>query len=575
MRVSKLLLRTLREAPSDAEAVSHQLLVRAGYIRRVASGVYSFLPLGHRTMRRVTEIVRREMDNAGAQELLLPALAPVELFEETGRNASMDDVLMRVENKGGHFVLGPTHEEVVTNTVLGEVDSYKGLPLNVYQFQTKFRDEARPRYGLLRTREFIMKDAYSFDVSADAMRDAYKLMYDAYCSIFNTCGLTYFPVEASSGAIGGDVNHEFMVPSEIGEDYFVQCKSCGYQANTEAAKAGSPASANDPKPEHAHVVHFTPDCPGIDLLVEHFNTIPEFAGLTAAETLKCLALIDESKAKNDPARVVLALVPGDREVLVDRVGATVRPFDLADFADYPDLIKGYIGPQGQTAKGYRVVGDLTLQAAATWVSGANQDQHHATGVTVGRDFEVSEWASIGTLKVDDPCSRCGSGIDLVRSVEAGHTFQLGLTYSQKISGANFVDEDGVEKPYWMGCYGIGISRLMAVVAEEHHDGNGLAWPEAIAPYQVSLVSLATKRTPEIAEAAEKIYQDLLAAGIEVLFDDREVAAGVKFADADLLGMPIQILVGGKGLARGVVERKFRRTGERDEIALEDLIKSFA
>lgn len=567
MRMSTLLLRTLRDAPGDAEAVSHQLLVRAGYIRRLASGVYSYLPLGLRVLQNVSRIVRDEMNGAGAQELLLPALAPVELFEQTGRNTTMDDVLMRVENKGGKFVLGPTHEEVVTATVLAEVDSYKNLPLNVYQIQSKFRDEARPRYGLLRTREFLMKDAYSFDTSADTMRVAYKKMYDAYCRVFERCGLTYFPVEASSGAIGGDVNHEFMVPSPIGEDHFVQCAACGYQANTEAAKAGAPADAGAPRPGDAMTEHHTPDCPGIDAVVAHFAD----RGLTAAGMIKCLALIDESVPAGGAARVVLALVPGDREVQVDRLGASLRPFDEADFAAHPDLVKGYIGPQGQAAKGYRVVADLGLQAARSWVTGANRDEHHVTGLVLGRDAEPTEWASIATMDNGDPCARCGAPIRLVRSVEAGHTFQLGLTYSLKIPGASFVDEDGAEKPYWMGCYGIGVSRLPAVIAEEHHDDAGLIWPESVAPFRVALLALGAGRSPEVAATADRLYAELSAAGVEVLYDDRDVSPGVKFADADLLGTPVQVIVGGKGLARGVVERKVRRTGERDELPVDGLV----
>ncbi len=414
MRMSRLLLRTFRDAPADAEVASHRLLVRGGYVRRLASGIYTFLPLGLRVLHQVTRIVREEMDAAGAQELLLPALHPVELWERSGRTVTMDDVLIRVHAKGGEFVLAPTHEEVVTATVAGEVDSWRDLPVSVYQVQTKFRDEARPRYGLLRTRELIMKDAYSFDVSAEAMGASYRDMYDAYCRIFARLGLAVTPVEAASGAIGGDVSHEFMVASEIGEDRFARCPAlgCGWAASVEAA---------------------------------------------------------------------------------------------------PHLAEG----------------------------GA--------------------------------CPRCGAAVELVRAVEAGHTFQLGLTYSTKSPGATFTDEAGRELPYWMGCYGMGLSRLVAVLAEEHHDDAGLRWPESVAPYQVHVVALGVERSPAVAGAAERIYAELGTSGTSVLYDDRDASAGVKFADADLLGVPVQVVVGAKGLERGVVEVRYRPSGAKDEAPLDQVV----
>ena len=557
MRMSRLLLRTLRDAPADAEAVSHQLLVRAGYIRRLASGVYTFLPLGWKLLQNVERIVREEMDAADAQEMLMPILHPEEVWEETGRLKTMDDILFRLTSKGGKFVMGPTHEEVVTATVAAEVDSYRDLPLNVYQIQLKFRDEARPRFGLLRCREFIMKDAYSFDVSQEAMRASYQVMYDAYCRIFDCMGLTYTPVEADAGAIGGDVNHEFMVPSAIGEDVFARCPSCGYAANIEAAVAGE-RDVEGTRPEEPLVEHHTPDRPGIDLVVEHFAD----RGLTAAGMLKCIALRD------DAGNVTVALVPGDREV---RVPHGLQPFADADFETRPELVKGYIGPMGLQQQGVRVVADHGVKAGGPWVTGANRADHHVSGATLGRDFTVDEWASIASLAEGDPCPRCYGSIELVRAVEAGHTFQLGLTYSTKIAGATFLDEDGKEQPYWMGCYGIGISRAPAVVAEEHHDDAGLMWPEEVAPYRVHLLALGANRSPEVGEAADRLYAELQAAGVSVLYDDRDLSPGVKFADADLLGMPTQLVVGAKGLARGVVERKHRRTGERDELPLDGAV----
>jgi prolyl-tRNA synthetase len=565
MRLSRLLLRTLRDAPSDAEAISHQLLVRAGYIRRHASGIYTFLPLGWKLLQRVEEIVRQEMERAGAQEMLMPILQSVELWESTNRLSTMEDILFRLEGKGGDFVLGPTHEEVVTATVAAEVDSYRDLPLNVFQIQFKYRDEARPRFGLLRGREFIMKDAYSFDASPAGMQEQYRVMYDAYCRVFDRCGLTYQPVEAESGAIGGEVNHEFMVASAIGEDFYVSCPKGDYHANTEAAVAGD-RWYDTPVPPQALEEHHTPDKPGIDLVVEHFRA--ELGrDLDAAGMLKCIALVDTEAP--DGGAAVIVLVPGDREV---RVPKGMRPFEDADFAAHPGLHKGYIGPMGLQGQGVRVLADKSVKAPRTWVTGANKADHHVSGATLGRDFEVDAWGNYATVTAGDPCPRCGTPVELVRSVEAGHTFQLGLTYSLKIPGATFLDEDGKEQPFWMGCYGIGISRLPAVVAEEHHDDAGLRWPVEVAPFRVHLLTLGANRNEDVVAAADRLYDELTAAGITVLYDDRlDASPGVKFADADLLGMPTQLIVGAKGLARGIVERKDRATGERDEVALAEVV----
>jgi prolyl-tRNA synthetase len=565
MRFSRLLLRTLRDAPSDAEAVSHQLLVRAGYIRRHASGIYTYLPLGWKLIQRIEALVRSEMDATGAQEMLMPVLQSTELWESTGRLSTMEDILFRLEGRGGDYVLGPTHEEVVTATVAGEVESYRDLPVNVYQIQLKYRDEARPRFGLLRGREFIMKDAYSFDASPAGMQASYQVMYDAYCRIFDACGLSYTPVEADSGAIGGEVNHEFMVLSNIGEDFFVQCPACGYAANTEAAVAGD-RWVDKPVPPGPLEEHHTPDRPGIDLVVQHFSSSLG-RELTASGMLKCIALVDETEGSSGAPVVVL--VPGDREV---RVPAGMRPFEEADFALFPALIKGYIGPQGLQAAGVRVLADKSVKAPQTWVTGANRLDHHVSGATLGRDFSVDAFGNFAVVVAGDPCPRCGGPVQLGRSVEAGHTFQLGLTYSLKVPGAVFLDEDGKEQPFWMGCYGIGISRLPAVVAEEHHDDAGLRWPASIAPFAVHLLSLGAGRSAEVAAAADGLYASLVEAGVAVLYDDRpDVSPGVKFADADLLGMPTQLIVGAKGLARGVVERKLRASGERDELALDSAV----
>jgi prolyl-tRNA synthetase len=560
MRMSRLLVRTLREAPADAEVASHQLLVRAGYIRRLASGVYTFLPLGLRVLHHIEQVVRQELDAAGCQEVLLPALHPIELWEQSGRAAMFgSDALpaMTVDARGGTFVLGPTHEEVATVTVGAEVDSYRQLPLTIYQIQVKFRDEARPRFGLLRTRELIMCDAYSFDVDQDAMQTSYRTVFGAYLRIFSRLGLDVTPVEAQSGAIGGKVNHEFMVPSVVGEDHFVLCPSCGYAANVEAAErqVDGPDAPGD-QPEVTD--HHTPGRPGIEAVVEFFADDQ----VTAADLLKSLAVVDAE------GRPTILLLAGDREA---RLPPGWRLFDDGDFAGHPSLVKGYIGPIGRQAEGFRVVADLGVARPGPWLTGSNRQDHHVSGVVLDRDFTVDEWGSFVEVVTGDRCPRCGEPVTLVRSVEAAHTFQLGYRYSDVMPGATFVAENGGEERFSMGCYGMGISRLLAVVAEEHHDDKGLAWPEEVAPYRVHLAALGAGRAPEVAEAADRLYQELVAAGIDVLYDDRDLSPGVKFKDADLLGLPIRLVVGAKGLARGVVELRSRTSDQDQELALDEVV----
>jgi prolyl-tRNA synthetase len=565
MRMSRLLVRTLREAPADAEVASHQLLVRAGYIRRLASGVYTFLPLGLRVLARVERVIREELDAAGCQEVLLPALHPIELWEQSGRAALFgSDALpaMTVDARGGTFVLGPTHEEVVTVTVGAEVDSYRQLPLTVYQIQVKFRDEARPRFGLLRTRELIMADAYSFDVDKEAMQASYRTVFDAYLRIFGRLGLAVTPVEAQSGAIGGDVNHEFMVASPVGEDHFVSCPSCGYAANVEAAtrraagEGDSHGSAAAGPAESGPVVeHHTPGRPGIADVVEYFAD--ESVG--PADFLKSLAVVDAE------GRPTLLLVSGDREA---RLPSGWRLFEDADFAEHPSLVKGYIGPIGQQAHGIRVVADLGVARPGPWITGANRQDVHLGSVVLDRDVVVDEWGSFAQVVSGDACPHCGGSLQLVRSVEAAHTFQLGHKYSEVMPGSSFVTEDGSEDIFSMGCYGMGVSRLLAVVAEEHHDERGLAWPAEAAPFRVHLAALGAGRSAEVADAADRLYERLLGEDVDVLYDDRDVSPGVKFADADLLGIPLRLVVGAKGLARGVVEWRSRATGEEGELPVD-------
>ncbi len=560
MRMTKLVFKTQREAPADAEAISHQLMVRAGYIRRMASGVYSFLPLGLRVLAKLNQIVREELDAAGAQELLLPALHPIELWEQTGRRDVMADVLMVVDAKGGSFVLGPTHEEAVIAAITPDLESYRDLPVTVYQIQTKFRDEARPRFGLMRTREFMMADAYSFDVSADGMKSSYDVVYEAYLKIFDRLGLQYVPVEADSGSIGGDVNHEFMVPSSIGEDHFARCANCGYAANTEAAKRG-PASA---EPEARLVpdmkTHETAGASSVKDVTGFFKS--EGVEMDEASLLKSLAFKDSN------GDIVLILVPGNREV---RVPAGLHALSDADFESNSFLFKGFIGPMGMREQGVKVLADYSILERASWFTGANLEGFHVSDAALNRDFTIDDLGSYVVVAEGDPCPSCAMPLSLVRSVEVGHTFQLGLTYSNKIPYARFKAEDGTDQKYWMGCYGIGMSRLPAVLAEQFHDEGGLRWPRSIAPYQVEVLTITPGRAPETVAFADGVYNDLQSLGVDVLYDDRDLGAGVKFADADLIGVPTIVTIGQRGLANGVVEVKDRMTGERIEVTIPDLM----
>jgi prolyl-tRNA synthetase len=564
MRMSQLFLRTLRDDPSDAEVDSHRLLVRAGFIRKVAAGVYSWLPLGYRVLRKVEQIVREEMDEAGAQELLLPIVQPLELWQRTGRDKAYGPLMFKLtDRKESGFALAPTAEEVITVTVSNEYGSYRDLPVNLYQINWKYRDELRPRFGLLRSREFLMKDAYSFDADIEGLKASYKLMYDAYHRVFERCGLSFRPVEAQAGEIGGDVNHEFMAVAAVGEDDFVWCRACDYAANVEAAVRAAPVASEPATGIEAMAPVHTPDLPGI-------KGVSEFLGVEPDEMLKCIAFDVDGE-------MGLALVPGDREVNPFALnqalaGRKVRLWEDADFDAHPDVPKGYIGAHfpGATVR----VADpaVGIPNPSGWVTGANKVDHHVRHAVLGRDFEVDTFADLVTVVTGDPCPRCGAPLSVDRGIEVGHTFQLGTKYSVAL-GADYTDETGQQHPMVMGCYGIGVSRVVAAAVEEHHDENGLRWPAALAPYQVHLISLPGKgeAAPEVRAAADRLYEALKAAGVEVLYDDRDQSPGVKFADADLLGMPTQLVLGGKGLARGVVERKDRASGERDEVALDEVV----
>jgi prolyl-tRNA synthetase len=547
--MSALPVRTRREVPADAEAASHQLLVRAGYMRRVASGVYALLPFGLTVLRNIEAVVRREMDGVGGQELSLPVLQPLELWEQSGRVDLLDEAYaaFHVQGRGGRFVLGPTHEEVVTAVVGPELESYRDLPALVYQVAPKFRDEARPRFGLVRGREFLMKDAYSFDADPEAMARTYDTVVAAYRRILTTFDLDFEPVEAVSGAFGGAVNHEFMVPSRIGEDRFARCTSCGYAANLEVGRRPAPQTLlglPDPMEEH-----HTPGRPGIEAVLEFFAD----ENLTANAMLKCIAFLDAEGP-------LVALVPGDREVLPR---ADWRAFAADDFAAYPALVKGYIGPMDLQGSGVRVIADVATNFNRYWTTGANKQDHHVSGVVAGRDFTIDEWAPLTTYRDGDPCPTCGEPVQLVQSVEVAHAFQLGERYSSLLPAGTFRAESGEERPFWMGCYGVGLSRLIAVIAEAHHDDAGLLWPAAVAPFDVHLIALRG-----VDAEADALYEELRRSGRSVLYDDRDASAGVKFGDADLIGAPIQLIVGARGLANGVVERKDRATGIRSDVPVE-------
>jgi prolyl-tRNA synthetase len=561
MRMSRLFLRTLRDDPADAEVESHRLLVRAGYIRRVSAGIYGWLPLGYRVLRKVEQIVREEMDDAGAQEILLPIAQPLELWERSGRDTAYGPLMFKLfDRKDTGYCLSPTAEEVVTSIVAQEYGSYRDLPLNLYQINWKYRDELRPRFGLLRGREFLMKDAYSFDLDLDGLRASYQLMYDAYQRVFTRCGLTFRAVEAESGEMGGSESREFMAVAAVGEDDFVWCPSCEYAANVEAARRAAPAVAT-PNPDEPEMRELhTPGVPGI-------------AGVAALLHVEPSALL-KSIAFDVDGKLGLAIVPGDRDINEYALSAALRPkkvrlYDDDDFATHPELPKGYIGPNFAGAD--VVVADPSVQAGTAWVTGANKPDHHVEHAVPGRDFDVDVWADIVTVAPGDPCPRCGNSLSIDRGIEVGHVFQLGTKYTE-VFDARYTDENGDQHPMLMGCYGIGVSRVLAAVAEEYHDDHGLAWPEALAPYDVHLVVVPGRgeQATAVTAEADRVYDELRAQGIEVLYDDRDVSPGVKFADADLVGMPVQLVVGAKGVARGVVERKRRASGDRDELPLAEV-----
>jgi prolyl-tRNA synthetase len=573
-RMSELFVRTLREDPADAEVPSHRWLVRAGYVRRVAPGIYSWLPLGYKVLRNVERIVREEMEAIGAQEVHLPALLPREPYEATGRWVEYGPNLFRLrDRKGGDYLLGPTHEEIFTLLVKDLYSSYKDLPLSLYQIQTKYRDEARPRAGILRGREFVMKDSYSFDIDDAGLQKSYDLHRDAYIKVFNRLGFSYVIVSAMSGAMGGSRSEEFLAVSDTGEDTFVRSPG-GYAANVEAVVTPAPAPVpfDDLPPAH---VEDTPDTPTIETLVAVANERfprPD-RSWTAADTLKNVVV---TLRQPDGSRVPLVVgLPGDREVDLKRLGAQVEPaevepFTEQDFADHPSLVKGYIGPAAlgtESASGIRFLVDPRVSTGTAWVTGANEPGRHVFDLVAGRDFTPDGTIEAAEVREGDPAPDGSGPLQLARGIEMGHIFQLGRKYAEAL-GLKVLDENGKLVTVTMGSYGIGVSRAVAAVAENTCDERGLIWPRELAPFDVQV--LATGKGTDVLDAAEQLARQLDEAGIAVLLDDRKASPGVKFADAEIMGMPTIVVVG-RGLADGQVELRDRRTGVRSDVAVADAL----
>ena len=562
MRVSKLFARTLREDPAEADVPSHRLLLRAAFIRKVAAGIYTSMPLGLRTMNKIERVVREEMNASGAQELRLPIVLPAEPWKLTGRWQAYGDLIFRLKDRHGReFLLGPTQEELVAPLVQQEFPSYRDLPVNVFQVEWKYRDEFRPRYGLLRGREFLMKDAYTFDRDEGGMRESYRVMYEAYQRVFDRLGLEYVIVEADPGTIGGGVNHEFMALADVGEDLFVRCENGDYLADTEAATPRAPDPAAEDGLEPLTEVE-TPGAVTIELMVEQM-------GVPTESTLKCIMFDVEG-------RTVAVLVPGDREVGEEKLARLhfperVRRFEDEDFTR-TGFAKGFVGPQGLGPE-VSIFADHAVRGRTNWVTGANRVDIHVTGANVDRDFRVDRWEDLVQIRDGDRCPIDGGELQVGRSIVVGHIYQLGTSYSEPL-GATYQAEDGSQRHYVMGSYGIGISRIMAATVEQHHDDAGMTWPKLLAPYEVAVI-MANADAPAVTEEAERIYRELEERGIEVVLDDREERAGVKFADADLVGYPVQVVVGSRGLESGTVDLKVRSTGERTKASLTEASRAVA
>ena len=560
MRWTQSLIPTLKEDPQDAEVISHKLMVRAALIRKLISGAYSYLPLGLRVLQKVSNIIREEMNAKGAQEVLLPAIHPPEFWKKTGRYELLGQVLIKFKDREGReLVLGPTHEEIITDLVANNVKSYKDLPLILYQIQTKFRDEPRARFGVMRTAEFIMKDAYSFDCSTEGMESSYKKMYDAYCRIFERCGLPYIPVEADPGMMGGSVSHEFMVPSDAGEDEIVICQKCKYAASTQVA-----ACKTDPGPRSSKTEKKLPIAEVETPDMKTIEKVSEFLKVEPKKLVKTLLYKADDK-------VVALLVRGDFEANETKLKNYLKcaVLELADEKTIEGFTGAPVGFSGPVKlKDTRIVADNSVKDMVNFVTGANKKDAHLVNVNIGRDFETKEFADLRGITNFDKCPACGKAIDIKHAIEIGHTFKLGTKYSE-ILGAKFLDAEGKTNAIIMGCYGIGVNRIIASLIETSNDKDGIIWPLSIAPYQILIVSLniANKKIKEI---SEEVYSKLKAGGYEVLYDDRDISAGIKFKDADLVGIPIQIVIGEKNAKKNIVEIKTRADRKVVEVKLADV-----
>ena len=565
MRLSKMHIKTLREVPNEAEIPSHILLLRTGMIRKLVSGVYGFMPLGWRSVRKIEDIIRQEMDGSGAQEIHMSAVQPAELWEESGRWFAYGPELWRLKDRNGRdFCLGPTHEEIFTDIVRNDVSSYRQLPMNLYQIQTKYRDEARPRFGLMRSREFIMKDAYSFDRDYAGLDESYRTMYDAYDRIFKRCGLECRPVEADTGAIGGSNSHEFTAISEVGESEIAYCESCSMAATTERAECVDAQPQTDVAELPMEIVN----TPGTKTIEE----VAGFLNLDKTQTIKALLFVTYDNEGKENGYVA-AFVRGDRELnMIKLVNALNIPEHSIEFADEAKMgavtgcVGGFTGPCG--LHDCTIVVDSELPGLKNLCSGANREDYHAINVNYGRDYTADIITDLKVLQEGDPCPVCGAPVKHARGIEVGQVFKLGTKYSESM-GATYKDENQKDQPIVMGCYGIGVTRTLAAVVEQHHDENGIIWPMSVAPYHV-IITLVKPDDEEQAKVAEQIYAELLKAGVEVLLDDRKERPGVKFKDADLLGIPVRITVG-KLAGEGKVEYKLRREAEKQEITVEEAI----
>ena len=561
MRWSNYYIPTLKEAPADAEVVSHQLLVRAGMIRKLTAGIYSYLPLGLRAISKVANIVREEMNRAGAQEVLLPAVQPADLWVESGRWEHYGKELLRFKDRHDReYCMGPTHEEVITDLIRGEVRSYRQLPFTLYQIQTKFRDEIRPRFGLMRGREFIMKDAYSFDRDDEGADASYQAMYAAYRRIFSRLALRFRAVEADSGSIGGSFSHEFMVLASTGEDVVIACTACDYAANLERAEVRPSVAVDVAEPPATEEV-FTPEQHTVEELSIFLDTAPE-------KIVKTILLDVDGKP-------LAALVRGDHELneikLKNHLNAdSVRLATPEEVQAWTKAPVGFAGPRGLDMP---VIADHALAASEGWVVGANKKDTHLLHFSLKRDAVVAAYADIRSIKAGEPCPRCSGPVEAMRGIEVGHVFKLGLKYSEALN-AVFLDENGKERLIVMGCYGIGVTRVVAACIEQNHDEGGIVFPPPIAPFEVALLNLDIKSS-EVCAKAEELHGLLEGMGHDVLLDDRDERPGVKFKDADLTGSPLQLVLGSKGFARGVVEAKDRRSGEKTELPLEGFAEAFA